>query len=196
MSPIRPVPSCWGLTVGCARCHNHKYDRITQADYYRLQSFYAGTKWVDTQLPAGSDDPAYIAEDGCAPRAATRGLRANNCTLSAKVTAPLPSPKNRGRRRTALPSTSIQGRWRDRQVSEGWRQAESRYTELKMRFTQPRKPDRPLCEPSAEAISEDSKTGVTVEHILLRGNLATPGPEVQPWICGGPRRWRRESLLR
>jgi len=28
-----------GLTVGCARCHDHKFDDITQKDYYRLQAF-------------------------------------------------------------------------------------------------------------------------------------------------------------
>src|SRR5262249_23550770 len=32
-----------GLTYGCARCHNHKFDPILQADYYRLQAFYANT---------------------------------------------------------------------------------------------------------------------------------------------------------
>ncbi len=32
-----------GLTVGCARCHNHKFDPILQADYYRLQAFFADT---------------------------------------------------------------------------------------------------------------------------------------------------------
>src|SRR5947199_5403584 len=31
-----------GLTVGCARCHDHKFDDFTQADYYRLQAFLAG----------------------------------------------------------------------------------------------------------------------------------------------------------
>ncbi len=32
-----------GLTVGCARCHDHKLDPILQKDYYRLQAYLAGT---------------------------------------------------------------------------------------------------------------------------------------------------------
>lgn len=42
--------SVMGLTVGCARCHNHKYDPIPQRDYYRLgailQSAYDPYDWV------------------------------------------------------------------------------------------------------------------------------------------------------
>ena len=32
-----------GLTVGCARCHDHKFDPIPQEDYYALQAVFAGT---------------------------------------------------------------------------------------------------------------------------------------------------------
>jgi hypothetical protein len=39
-----------GLTLGCARCHNHKFDPITQADYYRLQAFFAATQYQDVDL--------------------------------------------------------------------------------------------------------------------------------------------------
>ncbi len=42
--------SVMGLTVGCARCHNHKYDPIPQRDYYRLtailQSAYDPYDWL------------------------------------------------------------------------------------------------------------------------------------------------------
>ncbi|HEY2016845.1 MAG TPA: DUF1549 and DUF1553 domain-containing protein [Bryobacteraceae bacterium] len=43
-----------GLTYGCARCHNHKFDPILQSDYYRLQAFYANTAANDhiPMLPA------------------------------------------------------------------------------------------------------------------------------------------------
>ena len=32
-----------GLTVGCARCHDHKYDPVSQADYYALAGIFTST---------------------------------------------------------------------------------------------------------------------------------------------------------
>ena len=38
-------------TVACARCHNHKFDRISQKEYFQLQSFFANTSEVNN-IPA------------------------------------------------------------------------------------------------------------------------------------------------
>ena len=40
-----------GLTVGCARCHDHKHDPIPMRDYYRLQAVFAGSHRVERPLP-------------------------------------------------------------------------------------------------------------------------------------------------
>ncbi len=39
-----------GLTVGCARCHNHKFDPILQRDYYALQAFFSGVQHGERKL--------------------------------------------------------------------------------------------------------------------------------------------------
>ncbi len=39
-----------GLTVGCARCHNHKFDPIPQTDYYALKAVFEGVKHGERKL--------------------------------------------------------------------------------------------------------------------------------------------------
>src|SRR5262249_62350757 len=34
-----------GLTVGCARCHDHKFDPLSQEDYYALYGFFQSTRY-------------------------------------------------------------------------------------------------------------------------------------------------------
>jgi hypothetical protein len=44
-----------GLTVACARCHDHKFDPITMADYYSLAGVFASTKMVN-KTPDGAEE--------------------------------------------------------------------------------------------------------------------------------------------
>lgn len=48
-----------GLTVQCARCHNHKFDPISQNDYYRMQASLFGYVEVDHPLTTPEAAAAY-----------------------------------------------------------------------------------------------------------------------------------------
>src|SRR5215472_8832082 len=48
-----------GLTLGCARCHDHKFDPIRHSDYYRMQAFFAATQPDDVQLGSTEEQAAY-----------------------------------------------------------------------------------------------------------------------------------------
>lgn len=51
-----------GLSVGCARCHNHKLEPISQRDYYRLQAYFAATQEHNVSLASAADQQAWEAE--------------------------------------------------------------------------------------------------------------------------------------
>lgn len=56
-----------GLTVNCGRCHDHKFDPIPQADYFRIASALAGVRRGERPLPASVDGQAVekrLAERG------------------------------------------------------------------------------------------------------------------------------------
>jgi hypothetical protein len=47
-----------GLTVNCARCHDHKFDPVPQADYYRLKAAFDGVRFGDRPLSSAGDAEA------------------------------------------------------------------------------------------------------------------------------------------
>ena len=98
------------LTVHCARCHDHKFDPISQADYYNVQAVFAGVERADREYDADPEvgarraalnaerasltDELAAAEEALARRIAEdpspriAGLRAEREALAAEVAAP------------------------------------------------------------------------------------------------------------
>jgi hypothetical protein len=77
-----------GLTVGCARCHDHKLDPIPHADYYQLQAFVAATAEANVELADGTTIPTI--RDDPEQRTIIHLLRRGQETAKGEVLAPRP----------------------------------------------------------------------------------------------------------
>jgi hypothetical protein len=55
------IGTVWlGLTVGCAQCHDHKYDPVKQKDYYQLYAFFNRAEEVDIDAPLPGEMGAWM----------------------------------------------------------------------------------------------------------------------------------------
>ena len=75
--------SLMGLTVGCAQCHNHRYDPIPQADYYRLRAiFEPAYDWKSWRPPQARLVSLYTDAD----RAQAAAIEAEAAKIDAERT--------------------------------------------------------------------------------------------------------------
>ena len=51
-----------GLTLGCSRCHNHKFDPLTQVDYHRMMAVFAGSE--EREIPVVSQFATFGFKSG------------------------------------------------------------------------------------------------------------------------------------
>lgn len=65
-----------GLSFGCARCHNHKFDPILQRDYYALRAFLTPVQWRDDLKLATPEAKQAFDEQQAKWEAATAAVRA------------------------------------------------------------------------------------------------------------------------
>ena len=66
-----------GMTMGCARCHDHKYDPITQRDFYSMFAFFNNLEEKGLVYNWGNDEPLM--------KAPTREQQAKLAQLEAKL---------------------------------------------------------------------------------------------------------------
>lgn len=66
-------------TVGCARCHNHKADKVSQKEYFQLQAFFANTSFDERAVLAKGSESAWdeaFEKQQAAYNEATKDIRA------------------------------------------------------------------------------------------------------------------------
>ncbi len=51
-----------GVTLGCARCHDHKFDPIRHSDYYRIQAYFSGVQFNDVVRASPDEQTQWKAK--------------------------------------------------------------------------------------------------------------------------------------
>ncbi|MBW3599590.1 MAG: PSD1 and planctomycete cytochrome C domain-containing protein, partial [Planctomycetes bacterium] len=169
-----------GVTIDCARCHDHKIDPIPQTDYYQMVAFFADLRPYGTR----GDQRSWNQTDISPPEVAAKHevLDARQAELRREMT----EIEERGIvKMPAEDQRKTEGRERDEVLAEKLEQYLSeddwrRYSSLKENYegsvkAQRRLPPRESALSVAMCLAEPPPT-----HVLQRGNPHVPGEKVSP----------------
>ena len=169
-----------GLTMNCARCHDHKIDPIPQKDYYRLLAFFHNIAPYTTTGPAvmtpiapADQLRAYEEEEkSIADRKEDLKKRIEHFEdqVEDKLTAGERERAKSPRARERIFAPYVLAATNEDELRR-YRELWSQLRELEAR----RKTDLP----QALSVKETSPKPLPT-HVMVRGNAASPGEEVQP----------------
>ncbi len=142
-----------GLTVGCAKCHNHKFDPVSQLDYYRFFAFFNQT--ADNDQP---DESPVIEAPTPEAREKAREVDARLAALRRKLAEPQRLAV-RAVRRTPFPVESLDVLWEIGVV----------------------KKSRPVI-PTLPVMAELPPGRRRETHLMVKGNFLSPGERVEPAV--------------
>jgi hypothetical protein len=101
-----------GLTVSCARCHDHKYDPIAQRDYYALAGVFMSTDTWPGQRNRGGGGPKGYVDQEMALGLPTGGSTTGATAPQRRPTSGFSAPKVSGQMMVpSAPTRTANGQW-------------------------------------------------------------------------------------
>ncbi len=186
-----------GMTLACARCHDHKFDPLPTKDYYRMQAVFSKTAFARRPLPFLRSESTDGFDAGRKPfeeRLAELKRRMENLLKAARVRL----AKEKGETHAAEAISQILQRYMDKEEAELLKllrkrttmhnQSRLRFEPLAMTVTSGLKPDWDDSVPSGTFMQkneyEEAKT-----HILVGGDVQAPSEEVTPGVLEAVERY-------
>jgi len=177
-----------GISIGCARCHDHKIDPIPQRDYYRLLAFFNNTlkdirqlKFKKTAFTLNTTRVIATESEQQEHRRQVEAIKQRReqiigeiAAYETRVFAALSEPEKEDARDDKVHRILL-AKYRGEVLTS----AEiERYDSLERQLRELKQAKAPPL-PAALAIKENGPTAPPT-HVLIRGSVHAPGDEVQP----------------
>jgi mono/diheme cytochrome c family protein len=169
-----------GLTVNCARCHDHKIDPIPQADYYQLVAFFRdispyGTRGDQRSFNQTDISPPEVRE---AHERIDREQRELETLMAPIAVAGIQKMSAEDQRKTEGPERErvLREKLQGCLSEEEWRV----YSEAKAKLDDLRREQRRLPRRESALSVADTEPRPEATHVLFRGSPHDPRDEVAP----------------